>query len=789
MIRPRYRKLMRDVWTQRGRMVLMMMAIGVSLLGIGTVLGAYALLTREMAASYLGTRPASATLEIPGGISERLLAEVRGHPLVAEAEAREVVIARARVGHEQRRMLLFAIDDFRSMRLNTFTNESGAWPPALGSMLIERSAQAMLQAHPGQSVWLKTPHGPAREVAVSGLVHDPGLAPAWQERSGYGYITRQTLAWLGEDSQLQELRIELRGSPLPLATIESQSRLLVRWLADRGTVVRELRIPPPAQHPHQRQMTTILVMMLCFGALALVLSAIVVATSLAAMLARQVREIGVMKTLGASSSQLAAMYAMLVGCLGATAAILSVPLAAGGTRLLSGAISRLLNFELRDTSIPTWVAGVQLLAGVLVPLLLAAVPIGRASRKSVRQAMDDYGVAPESIRSYLALLPSWLRNPARRPARLALTLGLLATGGAMFMMAFNVRNGWQGLVDKIHETRSYDVEIRLQQPYPKDLAARLRSLPSVRAVEPWGYAPAAFHVPGEINLVHTYPDRGHGSLSVMAPPPDARLVHLPLLAGRWLAPGDRDAVVLNHMAMAQLPGLHLGDTVRLSIQGNSEPLRLVGVVQEIGSPAIAYVTQRALSEIVGTSGISMLRVASAARSGGERAELARELDDVLTSQGVAVASVAPLSELRTAIGDHIVVLLRSLVAMAVILGIVGSLGLASSMAVSVLERTRELAVMKVLGASNRRVTFELMREGLVMGVSSFPIALGLALPLTWLVDSIIGSLGFLAPLPLVFSPGAALAWFSIVVSVSLAATALPAHRAARQGLRDGLAQP
>src|SRR5690349_6885850 len=94
---PRWRKLLRDLGAERRRVALMATAIAVSLTAVGTVLGAYAILTREMAVNYLGTRPASATLELPGGVDDALVDEVRARPEIAEAVARDVVLARARV--------------------------------------------------------------------------------------------------------------------------------------------------------------------------------------------------------------------------------------------------------------------------------------------------------------------------------------------------------------------------------------------------------------------------------------------------------------------------------------------------------------------------------------------------------------------------------------------------------------------------------------------------------------------------------------------------------------------
>ncbi len=789
MASARWMKLWRDVRAERGRLALMVAAIAVSLAGVGAVLGGYALLTREIAANYLGTRPASATLEIPGGVDGTLVDAVRQRPGVETAEPREVIMARARVGGDWRRMLLFVVDDFADVRLNRFRSERGAWPPPDGTMLVERSALSMLESDVGGRVVLKTPRGAATEVPITGVVHDPGLAPAWQERSGYGYLTRATLARLGEPPVLRELRVAFAGQPASAREIETRSAELARWLGERGNSVSEIRVPPPHQHPHQRQMVTILVMLLAFAVMALVLSTVLVANSLASLLARQVREIGVMKTLGATGRQIAGLFVTLVGAMGAVAALIAAPLGALGTRLLAGAVSRLLNLEITRGAVPAWVFAIEAAAGVAVPLVVSAIPIHRASRRSVREAMDDHGVSTDRPRGWSSSLPLPLRNALRRPARLALTLGLLAAGGAMAITAFQVKRGWEANVAKVYATRSYDVEVVLSTPAAREKVERLRGVPGVRIVEGWEYAPAAFTRPGEIDVARTYPDRGHGSFVAMGIPPETTLVRFPLRAGRWLGPEDRntDAVVLNHAALAQAPGLRVGDEVLLSIGGRPTRWRLAGVVEEIGAAGVAYVADAAFARAVEPAGkVRLVRVATMAGSATERTRIMRELEATLEGEGASVESVQPLAELRTAMGDHVLVLVRLLVAMAAILGVVGVLGLVSAMGVSVVERTKELAIMKTLGATPSRTARMLLAEGLTVAALSFLVGWALSVPLTVLVDQIVGTLGFLAPLPFVLSPWAAVAWVVVGTGATFAATLVPARNASALVIREAL---
>lgn len=789
MLSPRWQKLWADLRVERGRVALMVAAVAVSLVAVGAVLGAMSILTREIAVNYLGTRPAAATLELPAGIDAALLAEVRARPEVAEAEARDVVLARVQVGDDWRPLLLFAAGDFDDLRLNRFRRESGAWPPLAGEMLIERSAIGMVGAGEGERVVVKGPHGAPREVLISGVVHDPGLAPAWQEREGYAYVGPATLSFLGEEPALHELRVAFRDDGADIAAVEAQAAGLAAWLAQGGHRVHEIRVPPPRQHPHQRQMTTILLLMLAFSGMALVLSGILVGNALAAMLARQVREIGVMKTVGAGAAQLALMYAVFVASLGAASFLLAVPLGWLGARGFSAAVASMLNFDLTDTSVPLWVFGAQAAAGVLVPLAVALLPISRAARTSVRQALDQYGARSDAVGSVLTVLPAPLRNALRRPARLALTVGLLSCGGAMFITAIAVARAWERNLDKVHETRAYDVEVRFSAPAPAQIAARLAGVEGARRVERWGYTPAAFARPGQVDVVRTYPDRGHGSLSVLGPPPATEMIHFPVLVGRWLLPDDGDAVVLNHVALAQSRGAGVGDRVILSLDGEPSEWTVVGVVEEVGAAGVAYATDAAFERAARVGdGARMLRIGTDAVTPGERTMTIRRIEDELRRAGAPVEAVIPFSELRTAIGDHVAILIRALMAMAAIMAIVGLLGLGSAMGMSVMERTREIGVMKAVGATPERVARLVVEEGLFIAAASWVLAVILSLPLTWFVDRLIGQLGFLAPLPFVLAPWSMIAWLGLVLIAALVATLLPARRAGALTVCEALAE-
>src|SRR5512143_1059188 len=109
MISPRWKKLWRDLQTAQGRMIMIVIAIGVSIFGVGTILSSYTILTREISRNYLGTNPASAFLELDRA-DDAIVQAVKQRPDILDAEATSWVVSRIEVKPDQwRQLLLFVI--------------------------------------------------------------------------------------------------------------------------------------------------------------------------------------------------------------------------------------------------------------------------------------------------------------------------------------------------------------------------------------------------------------------------------------------------------------------------------------------------------------------------------------------------------------------------------------------------------------------------------------------------------------------------------------------------------
>ncbi len=779
----RWRKLRGDLRTAWGRIAIMQLAVGLSLTGVGAVLATRTVLQREIAASFLATRPADATLELAEPVDAALLQMLRARGDLADVDGRDMIRARVkpRADAPWQMLVLFVAEDLSAQRIAVVRPESGAWPAAPGTLLLERTAPDVIGVDGGSpTVIVQTPHGTPTTMPVSGTVHDAAQAPAWQEHRGCAYISTATLSLLGEPPVLHQLLV--RFSPEPTTTGEAEHRAseLARSLRDAGHDVHEVRVPTLGTHPHQALMNAVQLVLLVFSALLFVLSTIVMATILSSILARQTREIGVMKAVGASTGQLAALYGTFIVAIAMTGVIIAIPLGAMGGGGMTRNIAGMMNIVLADPSIPGWVFVAVIGFGLVVPLGVAAVPIARATRVTVRRALADNGAGGAFAAPRLARIPLGVRNALRRPARLITTMLLLVVGGTFVITAANVRRGMDQVSSRIDVSRHFDVELRLHDTQPAARVAALARVAGVRTLEAWSTAPASIARAGEVAIVHTYPDGGHGSLSVTAPPAGgSTLVTLPLLEGRWLTASDDDAVVLGHNA---LHGSRPGDRVDITVDGTRTTLTVVGIVEEIGSGS-AFVTASVFARTSGTGGVRLVRIDTTARSPADRAEILAALERTAATERIALDYAMPTPLLRSIIDDHLAMVTRAVIAMAAILALVGLFGLASAMAVGVAERTRELGIMKAIGATGGRVARIVLSEALAIGGASSLIAIALSFPLTVVVAS---RLSLIAATPFAVDPKVIIAWPLLVIAGSVVASLVPARRAARLSVKRAL---
>jgi len=806
-----WQKVIRDFWQERTRSTLVVLAIAIGIAAFSAVLSSYAILTRELDRGYLATNPASFTL-LTDRIDDALTAAIAASQGVSEAESRRTVSGRIKVGSaEWRNLMLFVVKDYGSIRVSRLVPEQGAWPPATGEVLIERDALQIARARIGETVTIRTARGNEQTLRLSGTAHDVGQAQARMENIVYGYITLDTLVQLGEEPYLDRLNVVVAGNRFDERHIRSVADDVKKLVESQGHPVRRVDIPAPGKHPHTDIMGLLLLAMAGFGLFALMLSGILVINLMTALMAAQVRQIGMMKAIGGTRGQIARIYFAQGLLLGVAAILIALPAGIVGGRVLCRSMSVFLNFDITSFAVPAWVYLLVIAVGLVVPLLAAAYPVWRGSGISVREALADFGVAQNAFgtsafdRALTGLggtarpLLLAIRNSFRRRTRLALTLLTLAASGLFFMSALNVRASMINTLDRLFATKRFDLAVSLGTMYPVEKIERAISLtPGVLRAECWIAAEGSIPAPDDATARNgDHPAGGTTGLhdgavggerfSVIALPPETGLLRPEITRGRGLLPGEIEAMVVNTALAAKLPQLKAGNEVTLRIGPEQRPWKIVGIAREPFSPATAYIPLRYMEVRGGHVAMAnTLRLALEKTDPASINSLKGSLEQNLGQEGVRALGSASKADGRFGFDQHMVMIYVFLIVVSCILAGVGGLGLMTTMSLSVLERRREMGVLRAIGASPTVVCLIVVAEGVVIGVLSWALAALTAWPVSRAVGNLLVRLILRSGLDFYFELRGLLVWLAVSLCLCAVASFLPAWHASRQSVREAV---
>jgi putative ABC transport system permease protein len=808
-------KLRRDLRASWPRFVLMVTAIAVSLAVFGGMLFAWATVGRETGSAYLSTEPASATIVLDRGIDAEkmaaIAAQARRRPRVVEATGRSQFTGDVQVNGRSRTVQLqaFVASPSDPMRMAKFDlRRPGVWPPAAGEILLgDDGSLSLLGAAVGDTITVRPPDGPPVRLRVAGTVYDPSLAPSPQEQTGHGYLSTAALA-AGRPDLLDQLKIQVAEPGRQEASRDRSAVMAVAgdvaaWLQrEYGLAIAEVQVPTPYAHPHQWQADVLGLSLLAGGAAALLLAGILVATMLNNLFTQQIPQIGIMKAIGGRSARIGRLYAAMTLLVAAAATMLAVGPAIWLGRDRARGLLGMLGIQPGSLAAPWWTYVVVVVVGLGLAPLLAVPPLVKASRTTVRAAIDHHGGGARPSRATRLLarlgrlrrldrgLVMALRNTVRRPARFWLSVGLLAGAGMVFVAGMSLRSGTQAYDQARVAQRYWDVEAQLAAPArPDAVTGTVRTLPGVGRVETWYRTQIGVAGPGRLPFTRTYPDQGHGRVSLNTLPAGTSRRPPTLVEGRWLRPAETGAVVLNQRTRKNsVPGLGAGDTVQLYIDGKPTTWRVVGIVQETDSAGGgAYATAAGLAAATGRpQQVNQLRIITGRHDEQTRRAVADAVPQTLTGAGINVESAASVSRGTAAGSAHLGPVLMVLLGVALPLGVLGAIALASTMSANILDRTREFGVMHAIGARPKAVRRIVVAEGVLLAATSCLVAAVPALALTKVLGTGLGNLFGALPLPFRVSVLGAGLWLALVILGAILATEAAATRASRITVREAL---
>lgn len=801
MNRPRWQKVISDLWKNKTRSLLVVASIAVGLFAVGIIAQTYLSIRRDMQMGFAASCPANIQVRSEN-FDQDLADRVENLPEIDSVEAvRRVSLQVLNHKGTWESVDLIAEQD-NETGLNRVELLEGVWPPEDHQIVLADHKLEDLDVEIGDWVDLKNPVSDIKQLQVVGIVRSQSIGTAggsggFFNAPVHAYITQNTLEWLKVDSpdEFNELYATITGDPTlePNRTIAANS---VRDIfEDNQITVNNLSTRSPIHHPNQELVDAIMGILVMLGFLVVFLSAFLITNTLQSLLNQQTQQIGIMKTVGANRNQISLVYMALIFVFGLLAFLIAYPAAEKVSDMLLVFLAGKINFKYSGNRFEPWVLVLQAVLALIIPQIAAFVPILQGTSISVHEALSGVSQTKSLKKSWIDRqltrmrgisrpMSIALRNVFRRKGRLALTLITLTLGGAVFISVFNVQVSLSNYVARLSQYFLADVNLSLTRSYRiSEVEEILKTIPEIERIEAWGVERSAV----------LRPDGTVGdNVNLVAAPGDSQFIKPIMISGRWLIPEDQNAIVLNDQFINVFPDLTVGDTLQLEVNDVTTEWQIVGYFRlagKIGGLA-AYVNQDYLNTlpgiVQGQSSTFRLRMHGTADPKQQEA-LALQVQETLEAHNIRILDVTTGNRINESSAAGFSILTNFLLILAVLTALVGSIGLTGTMSMNVMDRTREIGVMRSIGASDPILMRMVLVEGLVIGWMSWLLGALLSFPISQIMSDMVTRALFGSPSEFGVTATGFVLWFVVVSLLSILASILPAHNATKLTIREVLA--
>lgn len=788
MLSASLRKSVTDLTHRRARTAFSVLTLAIAVASI-SFFAVPTLIDREMQEEVRAGRLADVSLPMrPVELTEEHLAGLAALPNVDAVEPRSSLDVRVLVGERRAPARIIGVRDFEDQGVDVVRVESGAFPgPREVLADVQDANVGVYEGRAGDTLAVIGEAGERTELVVSGRGRSlPGGEQVQDENVIVLYASEDTVVALGGDPGYGQLALGLDDpSPDAAAQTVAAARGYLERVPGFAGFSNLPEVRAPGDWPGKADTEQFAQLLGVITVLALLSALVLISNTITTLVAEQTREIGVMRSIGARRRQVAQVYLRTTLMLGALGAIAGAGLGVVLSSLLAGYFGS--HFWAVDVGfgVDLVVLLTSVLVGLVTPPLAALPAIRRVLRVDLREALEASGSmlggqgATDRVLRRAGFLPRvvqiGLSNVGRRRRRSLATVSIvaLAVGNLLAVLALAqaatdaTRTSWGDHLE--------DVQISTAGRTLFDERAErvIRSTPGVAEAEPV--------LKNAVELA--------GREAVVWGVEQEPLFRYRLTDGRWFGADEAQAnerVAVIERNIAQAVGVEVGEQVTLATAAGAVDFRVVGVAKNQQEEGTAlYVPLTTARELLGQpAGATAYWVRTDSRDPAVVDRTTSLLEDRLLAIGHEVTSeiryVAERDEVaaNSTVTTSIAVLGFLIVAMSMV-------GLANAITTTVLERTREIGILRSIGARARDIRRIFTTEGVALALGGWllgiPLGYALARLLVRLVWEIVD-----VRLPFVFpAQNIPIALVGTVV-LALLVLVLPVRRAVRFRPGDAL---
>ena len=368
---------------------------------------------------------------------------------------------------------------------------------------------------------------------------------------------------------------------------------------------------------------------------------------------------------------------------------------------------------------------------------------------------------------------------------LAIILGVTFISGT-FVLTDTLHNTFTTLFSNIYS--KIDFQVRgvaqfgsntsnaVRNPIPDSLLTTIRGVPGVAAADGTvsGYAQFVAH-DGKAITTGGAPTIGINYNN------DPRLSVLHIIAG---GPPTTPNDVLMDAGTAQKYDFAVGQQVHILFAGPSRTFTITGIAQfgtanNLAGATLAAFTLPTAQNVLDSRGL-LSAVNVVAQPGADKATVQRDIAKVLPSGVEVVTGQTVVDESTSSVDQALSFFNTALLIFAFISLFVGAFTIYNTFSIIVGQRTRELALLRVVGASRRQVFRSVLAEAAIVGFVSSIVGIGVGVLAALGLKALISGFGVTLPSgPLVFAPRTVIVGLIVGTGVTLVAAIGPARNAVR----------
>ena len=793
-----------DLWHRKARTLLAVLSIAAGVFAIGTMFGLSDQMLSGMDNAHQSVDPSHLNLILRRPVDRETAEALTDLPGVVGVEPLNIATVRYKTSPndpEWQGATVVSRDDYENQTFDRLELKEGDWP-ADKAIAVERITSSAYGIEMGDEVIFEV-DGTDRPFRVAGKIRHPFVPPPQFGGNAYFFVDQTMMSRFGfPEGQFIQLLVQV--APYSEAYARDRAAAIKDELAKQGIGVSLVLYQEPDKHWGHDTVLGITVVLQILAVVSLLTSVIIVINTTTAIITQQVDQIGVIKALGGTSRDVAKVYLAGVLIFGLLALLVALPAGMLMAYLTTKQLLTLFNIDYNVFRFSPQAVVWQVLAAILAPLLAALWPVSRGAAISVREALATYGLGGDFGFSRLdraverlaeRLLPSpytiALGNMFRRKGRLLLTQLVLILAGTMFLMVLTLSSSMTYTLDTELDRRQYDMRLFFFQTQRSDrMQDLLERYPGVVDAEPW------YSVNGTVLREGEEVEDTGGLGAELFGIPEGSTMYEPLItAGRWLSADDTGRVAVISRETAEFNDVRVGDTITINLGDLGEAdFAVIGTYQAISPDVFStdpiYAPAAAVVDVTRHANrANQVVIRSADSSAAATAALMKNLDQYLKSYNM---EVSPFFS-RTKAQDRVYafntfnIVNQMLFSVAIVMGVVGGIGLMGSLSISVVERTREIGVLRSIGGTSPVIMTMFILEGVIQGLISWLVAVPLAYLVARPVSALLGQTIFQTSLDFAFNTTAVFIWLVAVLAIAFLASLIPAHAASRISVRESLA--